>query len=78
MKFEKLSDDKFGRFKTNEVLNPILISGGYTDTTGPVGQENDRYTMTGTDPTSIDNLQFTGAASNFTQDGQTTSDETDI
>ncbi|MBN8677666.1 MAG: hypothetical protein J0M29_05530 [Chitinophagales bacterium] len=42
MNFEKISDKKFKTFKQNEVVNPILISGGWTDTSNP-GVSHDRY-----------------------------------
>lgn len=45
MKFEKISDKKFETFKKNQVINPILISGGWIDTSNP-GVSHDRYTET--------------------------------
>jgi len=74
MKFEKLSDKKFEVFKPSEVVSPILISGGYTDTLG--SQTHDRFESSS--GTTYDNLQETVIGQNFTQDAATTSDHTDI
>jgi hypothetical protein len=78
MKFEKMSDEKFQNFKKSEVVNPILICGGWAETDSGVQLElHDRYVSTGTDPNSIDSFQETADGFNFTQDGQTVSDADD-
>jgi hypothetical protein len=79
MNFEKISDKKFGVFKKSEVVNPILISGGAYDTTGQgtwVGQ-HDKIGTTGNGPVDGDGIR-TMDGQNYTQDGATTSDETDV
>jgi hypothetical protein len=77
MKFEKLSEKKFEVFKPSEVVSPILISGGYVDTSsGTAG--HGRYEYTNGDVNSYDNWQQTGAGENFTADYATASDHTDI
>jgi len=74
MKFEKISDEKFQNFKKSEVINPILISGGWAETDS--GLNHDRYVTTGS-ATSIDSYQQTADGQNFTQDQATTSDHND-
>ncbi len=77
MKFEKISDEKFATFKKEEVINPILISGGASDTSNPQAQTHDSLGTTGSGP--IDNdLIVTANGTTLTQDGATTSDHTDI
>jgi len=70
MKFEKLSDEKFQTFKQSEVVNPILISGGWIDTdSGTNHSKHDRYVTTNGNVSSVDNFQESNDGSNFTQDG---------
>ena len=73
MKFEKISDKKFKTFKQSEVVNPILIVGGWTDTSNPVQHFHDRFQPTG----ATTDYQQTQDGATFTFDQQTTSDETD-
>ena len=47
MKFEKISDKKFVAFEQNEVINPIMITGGKVDTSNPQAQTHDDYDATG-------------------------------
>ena len=75
MKFEKISDKKFKTFKRNEVINPILVSGGATDTDNPIAQTHDIIGITGGSNT---DYLTTANGNNFTQDNSTTSDETDV
>lgn len=77
MKFEKMSGDKFMVFKKDEVVNPILISGGAIDTSNPAASTHDKIGQTGSGPSNGDTIE-TGNGSNFTQDNKTTSDETDV
>ena len=66
MKFEKISDKKFAAFKQSEVVNPILISGGWTDTSNP-GVSHDRYQDTaGT--TTMDNYTQSANVTAISQD----------
>jgi len=44
MKFEKISDKKFITFAKNEVINPIMITGGKVETSNPQAQTHDDYT----------------------------------
>ena len=75
MKFEKISDEKFQNFKKSEVVNPILICGGWAETDS--GDNHDRYVTTGGVATSVDSYQQTLDGQNFTQDQATTSDHDD-
>jgi len=72
MKFEKIGDSKFASFKQDEVLNPILITGGWTDTSNP-GISHDRFQPSG----SMTDYQSTANGSTFTGDGQTLADYSD-
>jgi len=78
MKFEKISDGKFLGFKKDEVINPILITGGASDTSNPQAQTHDKLGTTGVGGTPNGDLIVTANGENFTQDGVTTSDHTDI
>ncbi|MDO8368362.1 MAG: hypothetical protein Q7T20_16290 [Saprospiraceae bacterium] len=71
MNFEKISNKKFAAFKQSEVVNPILISGGWTDT--DAGGDHDRFQATG----AVTDYQQTGDGSTFTQDQQTSNDSGD-
>lgn len=71
MKFEKISDKKFEAFTQSKVVNPILISGGWIDTSNP-GVSHDRYNNTaGT--TNPDDYTSCANGSNYTADGTTES-----
>jgi len=76
MKFEKLSDEKFQVFKKSEVVNPILISGGYIETS--TASTQDRYDDHSGGVATDDNWQSTGLGTNFTADGATAADHSDI
>jgi primase-polymerase (primpol)-like protein len=69
MKFEKLSDKKFDIFEKSQVINPILISGGWVDTTQTAAQKHDRYVTTNGNVNSTDNYQESKNGNNYTADG---------
>ena len=75
--FEKISSVKFATFKKDEVVNPILISGGASDTSNPQAQTHDKLGTTGSGAANGD-LISTANGQNFTDDRATTSDHTDI
>ncbi len=69
MNFEKISDKKFDTFKKSEVVNPILISGGWIETSNP-GVSHDRYENTGGSQT-MDNFTSCANGNSYTADGTT-------
>lgn len=76
MKFEKISSVKFAIFKKDEVINPILISGGAYDTSNPQAQTHDKVGVTNGVATP-DHIS-TANGNNYTEDQVTTSDHTDV
>lgn len=78
MKFEKISSVKFATFKKDEVINPILISGGASDTSNPQAQTHDKIGTTGVGGTPNGDTITTANGQNYTEDRVTTSDHTDV
>jgi hypothetical protein len=73
MKFEKISDKKFAAFKQSEVVNPIMISGGWIETSNP-GTSHDRYENSHSNgQTTMDNYTSCNNGFSYTMDGTTES-----